>query len=1047
MLDLDRASASGRGSFAPLLGRRDAVGSVDVHASFFGASDDEDEGAGGAGTPRRYDRLGKQVATAPSVHTSHDAMPTSSDAWAAPRAFSPEDMHAIYARLRRCHGYSPSSGQEDYDDSDDDGYEVDDEDEDNDSTPDASVMITDGQGQRRNSRWYDAESVISTGSVVPTTPSVVGTLSSLGHWGSSEDVSRLGTQLDFDRDVETYSTEEMAKIRHAAEYLHCLDLEEEAFKLRVLVLKRYQAIPPSRSSRASRRAVFGAILACARCASITRHCVIVQTLLNKELENASARARANALVDKRSAAVFGSSFSFALGGTGPAKVSRLEPFLIHMFLAETSFRDFQDAATARQLDLALEQVVGAGGWPEMLAELPDDDRSLDLLLYHQLVRALSPHCDLLEPTALSELRPASDSVRELEDALLTRHPGPFEMDEGSGGVGNPFRAMRNPCLRSCLAWICRELETLSSLTRTWAKMQQVGIANTGSAWLETTVLFTCLWDRWHATAPDTFAVQEKASRASSGANDAGDATPRSRLSAASSVGYYAAAGVDPSATTPLLGDFDLACQDRDSSASVRVGLGMGSGSGTGLEAADDTYTAWMTQSESRMGLSSAELLRTMCGLVSIASHWTFSEREQSLRRRLLTGVLNLANLDDDELARRFLRAFVFRNLVGHISGGGEYYNGPPGGGEGSRDCSEGGAAADVRLHEERMASRVHILGMLEKVLRVALPPEVHAAAAAGSGFAAGAAEAASYAAGQAASYAAGAAGAFMGMVGTLASSAASVAAAAASDPFQGQAGGPLRAAASTILLHMPQITGSGGGSADKANGTNNKPGGYGSPTLASSLKSDDSSLQRMRTTTAVASRRGGLGGGVGEGYGHTASQLLAEARGRPRTAGGNSAISNISMGGNSSGSRVAGRVAQGSAGGIAPPSGAVVQRESLSGSGVSRASTSVSTVSEILERTLTIEDRGSPSTAVATAAAAAAATVACNMAVAAAGGMQRAGHVVRSHVARMASSSGSSNSRDSRSLLDDDVQDAVELRSWAPLYDGIQQGKRGNSIR
>lgn len=268
-----------------------------------------------------------------------------------------------------------------------------------------------------------------------------------GRWGSVDDIMQLAQQIDSNRPIDTFSEDEIANIKLAADYLQCLYFDEDAFALYALVIKRYQADPFQQ-----RRTMFSATISYARSAETTAHCEIVQNLLRLELEKAEE---------------------------APSPVER---FLIEMLLAYSYARVGCDSeCVSDHLNLAR----SCGDGEDLIAQLPSDDRSLDLLTYLNVVRCLPSNCDLLGHDLYGQEAGFSLKERQLEDAILQRIPGPFEIQDNMMG---------NPCIWRCLQWCERELGNLTVLPGVWKSMKP---NNKYIRSAETIGLFTCLWERWH----------------------------------------------------------------------------------------------------------------------------------------------------------------------------------------------------------------------------------------------------------------------------------------------------------------------------------------------------------------------------------------------------------------------------------------------------------------------------------------------------------------------------------------------------------------------
>jgi hypothetical protein len=243
---------------------------------------------------------------------------------------------------------------------------------------------------------------------------------------------------------------------------------------------------------------------------------------------------------------------------------------------------------------------------DLIGLLPEDSRSLDMLAWHNIVRCLAGNNDLLwkwdDPLYWQEEKGnVVSEVQDVEDALLKRIPGPFEIRDN---------VMGNPCLSCCVQWCNSELSHISKLPAAW----KTNDSASGFSWANTTALFTFLWDRWHEIQ---FAY-----------------------------------------TDPRL-------------------------------------DVWVRETEARMGIPPAELLMTLCMMISDSTGTKkLSKFGCALLNNFRHGAQALLRLSDKELARLFLRKIHKRyNIV---------------------------SFSDHREDFQRVA-RSHIIGLMKSVLRVAMP--------------------------------------------------------------------------------------------------------------------------------------------------------------------------------------------------------------------------------------------------------------------------------------------------------------------------------------
>jgi hypothetical protein len=389
-------------------------------------------------------------------------------------------------------------------------------------------------------------------------------------WGSTEELAKSVTQIDLDRPGDNFSEEEIVNIKEAADYLTSFCFHAEAFPLYVLLLKRHQASRGDQSHGPSYP-----VFTSSKAAMLRSHCEILQNLLQLELDKAQQTA------------------------------SALESFLAHMLLAEAYSRGYQKT---RNDDVKHHVKMAKTFSPgvDLIGLLPEDNRSLDMLAWHNIVRCLTGNSDLLEewddPLYWQEKKcDVVSEVQDVEDALLKRIPGPFEIRDN---------LMRNPCLSCCVQWCNSELSHISKLSAAW----KTNDSAVGFSWANTTALFTFLWDRWHE-------IQS---------------------------GY----------TDPRL-------------------------------------DVWVGETEARMGIPPAELLMTLCMMISDSSgRKKPSKFGRALLNKFRRGAQALLQLNDKEQARLFLRNIHHR------------YNIVP---------------WDKERQDVQRVARSHIIGLMKSVLRVAMP--------------------------------------------------------------------------------------------------------------------------------------------------------------------------------------------------------------------------------------------------------------------------------------------------------------------------------------
>ncbi|KAF2092589.1 hypothetical protein NA57DRAFT_62301 [Rhizodiscina lignyota] len=226
------------------------------------------------------------------------------------------------------------------------------------------------------------------------------------------------SSLDFSRTVDTYDMYELRDMERAADFLSSMGLAEKAFGIYVLLLKHVLACFPW----ATRGRVTRLKIACARTARNETDWEIVDSLLQ---QNHSASE----------------DLSLIIEGFKYGKLVLTDP----MYSSESHKID------------------------ALLNELPPEDRSLDLLLFH-----------LIKIQATSY-----GSIEQAKDILIQLRPGPFELE----GMH-----MRNPCLRSCLNWCVIEF------SRHWGAADICDTIPERAQPLKFAVecLFCFFWKRWQS---------------------------------------------------------------------------------------------------------------------------------------------------------------------------------------------------------------------------------------------------------------------------------------------------------------------------------------------------------------------------------------------------------------------------------------------------------------------------------------------------------------------------------------------------------------------
>lgn len=276
-------------------------------------------------------------------------------------------------------------------------------------------------------------------------------------WESAEEISKTSRAITAQRPVSTYTAKDMDHIQLAAEYLEAMGYEEDAFSLYALLLKRlHQDCPQDKAT------FLQAIINYSRCVSTPGHCEIIQHHL---------RDQAQQLLEEVSSCL-------------------LYQFLIEMALAETYSRKFDRPGVKTHLRRARQLIQGDNGYDQVIKQLPQNSRGLDLVLYHSLRRACDPYAENLLPREdPKEFTSWEFDAHALERIPLYRVPGPFELRVG---------VMRNPCIRLCLEWCQQKLQQLKYVPGPW--MEIVSLEKRAHKVRSTTAhrmfLFTCLWNIW-----------------------------------------------------------------------------------------------------------------------------------------------------------------------------------------------------------------------------------------------------------------------------------------------------------------------------------------------------------------------------------------------------------------------------------------------------------------------------------------------------------------------------------------------------------------------
>lgn len=276
-------------------------------------------------------------------------------------------------------------------------------------------------------------------------------------WESVEEISKTFRAITAQRPVSTYTAKDMGHIQLAAEYLEAMGYEEDAFSLYALLLKRLHEDCPQ-----DEMTFLHAILNYTRCVSTPGHCEIIQHHLRDQAQQLSNEVSSYLLYH----------------------------FLIEMALAETYSRKYDTLAVKIHLRKARQLIPGPldNGFHQITKQLPQNDRSLDLILYHSVRRACDPYAENLLPTEdPKEFHSWELKVSALERTTLYRVPGPFEL-RGS--------EMGNPCVRSCLHWCHQNLRQLEYVPGPWMEVlsSEKKVPRERTTTVHRMFLFTCLWN-------------------------------------------------------------------------------------------------------------------------------------------------------------------------------------------------------------------------------------------------------------------------------------------------------------------------------------------------------------------------------------------------------------------------------------------------------------------------------------------------------------------------------------------------------------------------
>lgn len=248
-------------------------------------------------------------------------------------------------------------------------------------------------------------------------------------WDSVEELSKTFRAITSQRPVSTYTAKDMDHIQLAAEYLEAMGYEEDAFSLYALLLKKLHE-----DGSQDKATFLNAIINYSRCVSTPGHCEIIQHHLRDQAQQLSEEVSSCLLYQ----------------------------FLIEMALAETYSRKYDTLAVKTHLRKARQLIPRDNGFHRVTKQLPQNNRSLDLVLYHSLRRLCDPYAENLLPREdPKEFTSWEFDVPALERTTLHRVPGPFELK---------YPEMGNPCIRMCLRWCYQKLQQLRYVSGPWMEV-------------------------------------------------------------------------------------------------------------------------------------------------------------------------------------------------------------------------------------------------------------------------------------------------------------------------------------------------------------------------------------------------------------------------------------------------------------------------------------------------------------------------------------------------------------------------------------------------
>ncbi|KAK5656025.1 hypothetical protein OQA88_5164 [Cercophora sp. LCS_1] len=267
--------------------------------------------------------------------------------------------------------------------------------------------------------------------------------------------------------VDTLTTRDTWDIGLAADLLSAIGCSKDAFELYTTLLKRYHLGPSFCDA-----GFWYYVVQCTYAAVTPEHLEIARHIIEREQQRfQDTNVHSDhpcGLVLQRLSAVISGKASATEGVSGD---------------------NMHDRTRTRTRTTKAKPENNSPPLKKMLDHLPQEDRSLDLLLYHAALQ----HRDsaAAQPTSPVSLDftpytyPTSTSLCPFESDILRQRPGPFELDCNDGRFANP-------CLRTCVHWCAEKLDTLAELPSTpgaddrCPNMMAIG-------WAEATSLFFVLW--------------------------------------------------------------------------------------------------------------------------------------------------------------------------------------------------------------------------------------------------------------------------------------------------------------------------------------------------------------------------------------------------------------------------------------------------------------------------------------------------------------------------------------------------------------------------